>query len=91
MVPDNLKAGVLQADWYDPEFNPRLEEFARHYGTVILPAKPVMPIGIYTSFGWQQRIRSIGWRPQFRFLVPGSPATTGDARFRHFQPEMGPP
>jgi transposase len=43
VVPDNLKAGVLQADWYDPEINPKLEEFARHYGTVILPTKPVMP------------------------------------------------
>lgn len=43
VVPDNLKAGVLQADWYDPELNPKLEEFARHYGTVILPTKPAMP------------------------------------------------
>lgn len=43
IVPDNLKAGVLQADWFDPEINPKLEEFARHYGTVILPTKPVMP------------------------------------------------
>ena len=43
VVPDNLKAGVIQADWYDPEINPKLEEFARHYGTVILPTKPVMP------------------------------------------------
>ena len=43
VVIDNLKAGVLQADWYDPELNPKLEEFARHYGTVILPTKPVMP------------------------------------------------
>jgi transposase len=43
VVIDNLKAGVLQADWYDPELNPKLEEFARHYGTVILPTKPVTP------------------------------------------------
>jgi transposase len=43
VVIDNLKAGVLRADWHDPELNPKLEEFARHYGTVILPAKPAMP------------------------------------------------
>src|SRR5215211_7964574 len=43
VVIDNLKAGVIQADWYDPEINPKLEEFALHYGTVILPAKPAMP------------------------------------------------
>ena len=43
VVIDNLKAGVSQADWYDPQINPKLEEFARHYGTVILPTKPAMP------------------------------------------------
>ncbi|MGH7443098.1 MAG: IS21 family transposase [bacterium] len=43
VVIDNLKAGVLQADWYDPELNPKLEEFARYYGTVILLTKPAMP------------------------------------------------
>jgi transposase len=43
VVIDNLKAGVLQADWYDPELNPKLEEFARYYGTVILPTKPATP------------------------------------------------
>jgi hypothetical protein len=43
VVIDNLKAGVIQADWYDPQLHPKLEEFARHYGTVILPTRPAMP------------------------------------------------
>jgi transposase len=43
VVIDNLKAGVIQADWFDPELNPKLAEFARHYGTAILPTKPVTP------------------------------------------------
>ena len=43
VVIDNLKAGVAKADWFDPELNPKLEEFARHYGTVILPTKPYSP------------------------------------------------
>jgi transposase len=43
VVIDNLKAGVIQADWFDPQLNPKIEEFARHYGTVILPTKPAMP------------------------------------------------
>ena len=43
VVIDNLKAGVIQADWFDPDLNPKLEEFARHYGTAILPTKPAMP------------------------------------------------
>ncbi len=43
VVIDNLKAGVLRADWYDPDLNPKLAEFAIHYGTTILPTKPAMP------------------------------------------------
>lgn len=42
-VPDNLKAAVLHADWYDPELNPKLASFAAHYGTIILPTQPRMP------------------------------------------------
>ncbi len=40
LCPDNLKAAVIQADWYEPELNPKLRSFAEHYGTVIMPARP---------------------------------------------------
>jgi transposase len=40
---DNLKAAVLKADWYDPQLNPKLIDFARHYGTAILPCIPRTP------------------------------------------------
>jgi transposase len=43
LVIDNLKAAVTKADWFDPELNPKIEVFARHYGTVILPTKPRTP------------------------------------------------
>lgn len=43
VVIDNLKAAVTKADWFDPVLNPKIEEFARHYGIVILPTKPAMP------------------------------------------------
>jgi transposase len=42
-VVDNLKAAVLQADWFDPDLNPKLVEFCRHYGTILAPTKPAMP------------------------------------------------
>jgi transposase len=42
-IIDNLKAAVSRADWYDPELNPKLEEFCRHYGVVILPTRPATP------------------------------------------------
>lgn len=40
---DNLKAAVLKFDWADPDLNPKLREFARHYGTTILPCVPRTP------------------------------------------------
>lgn len=43
LCPDNLKAAVIKADWYEPELNPKLRDFASHYGTVILPSRPRTP------------------------------------------------
>jgi transposase len=43
LVIDNLRAAVTRADWYDPDINPKVEEFCRHYGTVIMPTRPAMP------------------------------------------------
>jgi len=43
VVIDNLKAAVTQADWFDPELNPKIEAFAHHYGCVILPTRPYTP------------------------------------------------
>jgi transposase len=43
LVSDQLKAAVARADWYDPELNPKVEAFCRHYGCVVLPAKPYTP------------------------------------------------
>jgi transposase len=40
---DNLKAAVLRFDFADPQLNPKLAEFARHYGTAILPCLPRTP------------------------------------------------
>lgn len=43
IVLDNLKAGVEQPDWYDPELNPKMRSFADHYGLAILPTRPRTP------------------------------------------------
>jgi len=42
LIPDNLKAAVIKADWFDPDLNPKIQEFCRHYDTVLLPTKPRM-------------------------------------------------
>jgi len=43
IVIDNLKAGVLKPSVYDPELNPKLRDFAAHYGCCILPTKVATP------------------------------------------------
>lgn len=43
LILDNLRAAVSKADWYEPELSPKLDAFARHYGTVFLPTRPRMP------------------------------------------------
>ncbi len=43
IVPDNPRALVSNANRYEPELNRATAEFAAHYGTVILPARPRKP------------------------------------------------
>jgi len=43
LVPDNLRAAVKRADWFDPELCPKVRSFAEHYGIAILPTKPRTP------------------------------------------------
>lgn len=42
-VPDNLKAGVTKACYYDPEFNRSYLELARHYNTTVVPTRAGHP------------------------------------------------
>jgi len=43
IVPDSLKSAVKKPCKYEPDINPEYENFARHYGTVILPARSGKP------------------------------------------------
>jgi transposase len=43
VVVDNLKSGVTKANKYEPHINPEYYDFAAHYQTVILPARPNEP------------------------------------------------
>ena len=42
-VPDQLKSGVSHACRYEPEAQRTYEELAQHYGTTVLPARPLHP------------------------------------------------
>jgi transposase len=42
-VNDNLKAGVLAPDRYEPDLNPTYAELAEHYGVAVLPARVRKP------------------------------------------------
>ncbi len=43
ICPDNLKSAVTRACNYEPLLNETYYDLARHYGTVILPARPGKP------------------------------------------------
>jgi transposase len=43
IVPDNLKAGVTKASYYEPELNPTYQAFAAHYQVAIVPTRVVKP------------------------------------------------
>jgi len=43
LVIDNLRAAVKKADWFDPDINAKVQAFADHYGTVILPTRSYTP------------------------------------------------
>jgi transposase len=42
-VPDQLKSGISTASRYEPEINRTYAELARHYGAVVIPARPATP------------------------------------------------
>ncbi|HEY6882166.1 MAG TPA: IS21 family transposase [Polyangiales bacterium] len=42
-VPDNLKSGVTKACRYEPTLQRSYADFADHYGTAIVPARPYKP------------------------------------------------
>jgi transposase len=39
LIPDNLKSGVHRPCRYEPDLNATYQEMARHYGTVVMPAR----------------------------------------------------
>lgn len=43
VTPDNLKSGVTDPDYYDPELNRTYADFAAHYGVAVLPARVRRP------------------------------------------------
>ena len=43
VVPDNLKSGVSKPCRYEPDINPTYNDLARHYQTVVLPARVRKP------------------------------------------------
>ncbi len=43
VVPDQLKSAVTVPSRYEPEIQRTFQEWATHYGTVILPARPARP------------------------------------------------
>lgn len=58
-VPDNLKSAVTKACYYEPTIQRTYEEMARHYGAVVIPARPKKPkdkakveVGVQVAERW---------------------------------------
>lgn len=43
VVFDNASSAVKQADWYDPELNPKIIAFCKHYCFALVPTRPRTP------------------------------------------------
>jgi transposase len=59
VVPDNLKAGVTHASYYDPVINASYAALIKHYGTAVVPArvrrprdKPGVENGVLQACRW---------------------------------------
>ncbi|HET9061105.1 MAG TPA: IS21 family transposase, partial [Acidimicrobiales bacterium] len=69
-TPDNLKAGVTKACYYDPEVNASYAEMARHYGTVILPTRAAHPRdkawATNCTSWWDMKEDVVAWVPGHR-------------------------
>ena len=66
-VPDQLRSAVSGPDRLDPEINPVFAEFAQHYRTAVIPARPRKPkdkakveVGVQIAQRWiLARLRNI--------------------------------
>jgi transposase len=59
VVGDNLKSGITKACFYEPNINRAYADMAKHYGTVIIPARPRKPrdkakveVGVQVATRW---------------------------------------
>jgi len=43
VVPDNLRSATTKACRYEPQLNPTYQDFARHYGLAVIPARVRKP------------------------------------------------
>ena len=66
-VPDQLRSAVSGPDRLDPDLNPVFAEFAEHYGTAVIPARPRKPkdkakveVGVQIAQRWiLARLRNV--------------------------------
>ncbi len=43
VIPDNLKNCTIIANRYEPDLNPTYNDFAKHYGFAVMPARVKSP------------------------------------------------
>src|ERR1700719_3530669 len=76
VIPDNLKTGVTDANYWDPVLNRSYHALGRHYNVAIVPARVRRPrdkatASYCTSFGdWHCDGNEPGWAKRFSAAAP---------------------
>ncbi|MDE3102079.1 MAG: IS21 family transposase [Chloroflexota bacterium] len=91
-ICDNLKAGVLKADLYDPRLNRGYRECAEHYGALIDPARIFAPKDKPRVERAQQFVRDSWWSGKqfqsFEAMIEDARAWSADVAMRRRHPRM---
>jgi transposase len=77
-TPDNLKSGVTRACRYEPDLNATYRDMAKHYGTVIIPARKSKP-----------RDKAIIKESRIRTFLAVRQRTPGQKPVERLQPDSG--
>ena len=88
-MPDNLKSGITTAHRYEPEINRTYADLARHYGAVVIPARPATPTDkplVEVSVQIAQRWVLAALRHQTFFTLDGVERGHSHARRRDQRP-----
>ena len=70
IVPDKLRSGVPQSNWYEPGINPNYRDLAARYGTAILVNRGPLVAASLAFLGKESIVRRRGVGRRGRSMIP---------------------